>query len=255
MLAKPQTMPVHALATLIEMENFGELHNTIRPPVSWFPKMQRDEINAKVRAEFAREGLIDGKDRIDDEFADSLKVLCRAGAEFYGWINDGKATKGVLAAAIGREAVLAIRDGASVTLSQIRPESLPEALVAQLPELRPGRGEAMSVLQSELSAASPDGRVSTEAGVGSRPAPAAVRVIAQIADLPTTGTGELYVAVRDRMGRRRVSEPPLRYSDTSNGRWLGHAVPTGDDAQVFVAPATPGRLVSRLQEMHRALTS
>lgn len=255
MLAKPLTMPVEALARLVEMENFGDLHGTIRPSATWFPKARLAEINTAVRAEFAREGLIDGKDRLDDEFGASLMVLCRAGAEFYGWINDGKSTKGVLSAAIGREAVLAIRDGDSVTLSQLRPEELPEALVAQLPELRPGRGEAMNVLQSELVAASSDGRVSTETGVGSRPAPAAVRVIAQIAGLPTTGTGELYVAVRDRVGRRRASDPPLRYSDTSNGRWFGHAVPTGDDAQVFVAPATPGRLVSRLQEMHRALTS
>ena len=58
-----------------------------------------------------RLGLLDNRGRLDVEVAASLAVLCRAGAEFYGWINEGDKTKGVLAAAIGREAVLAIRDG------------------------------------------------------------------------------------------------------------------------------------------------
>lgn len=254
MLAQPLTLPVDALARLVAMENFGELHITIRPLARWVRKMERKELDERVRAEFARNGMYDARGRIDDEFAASIAVLCRAGAEFYGWVNDGKSTRGVLSGAIGREALLAIRDGNSVTLSQIRPESLPQALVAQLPEMRPGRGEAINVMQSDLLD-SVDGRQRTEAGVGTRPAPPAVRVVQQIAAQPTTGTGELYVAVRDRMGGRRATDPPLRYADTANGRWLSHTTNAGDDSRVLVAPATPANLIARLQDMHRTLTT
>lgn len=76
----------------------------------------------------------------------------------------------------------------------------------------------------------------------------------QIMSQPTTGGGELYVAVRDRMGRRKPVTDPLRYADTENGRWLNYSTTTGDgDERVLVAPATRADLAARLQEMHRTL--
>jgi hypothetical protein len=201
-----------------------------------------------------RLGLLDNRGRVDVEVAASLAVLCRAGAEFYGWINEGDRTKGVLAAAIGREALLAVRNGATVTATQIRPESLPMALVNQLPDVPPARGEAVNVLRSDMLA-SVGGRQRTAAGVGMRPAPPEVRIVQQIIAQPTTGGGELYVAIRDRMARRRPVPDPLRYADTEFGRWLNHTTTTSDGEQrILVAPATRTDLAARLQEMHRNLS-
>lgn len=254
MLAKPLTLPAEALARLVQMENLGDLHVALKPTAKWRRKAIQEQIETVLRSEFQRMGLLDNRGRIDGEVASSLAVVCRAGAEFYGWIKADGRTRGVVAAAIGREAVLAIRDGDEVTLNQIRPESLPMVLVAQLPEVPPAQGQQVSLLQSDLQAGA-SGRVRTEAGVGMRPAPPEVRMAQQIAQQPTLGGGELYVAVRDRLGRRKTVPEPLRYADTPAGRWLNYMTPTGDGEQrILLKPATPNELAGRLQEMHRALS-
>jgi hypothetical protein len=253
-LEKPLKLHVEALARLVRMENLGELHVTLKPQAVWRRKSDQDLLEVESRKEFMRLGLLDNRGRVDVEVAASLAVLTRAGAEFYGWINEGDNTKGVLAGAIGREAVLAIRDGATVTVSQIRPETLPIALVSQTPDVRPSRGEAVNVLRSEMLA-TVGGRQRTAAGVGMRPAPPEVRILQQIIAQPTTGGGELYVAVRDRMGRRKPVPDPLRYADTENGRWLNQTTTTRDGEQrILVAPATRSDLAARLQDMHRNLS-
>lgn len=254
MLEKPLKLHMEALASLVRMENLGDLHVTLKPLAVWRRKTDQDRLETEARNEFQRLGLLDRRGRVEVEVAASLAVLCRAGAEFYGWINEGDNTKGVLAGAIGREAILAVRDGATVSITQIRPETLPNALVAQTPEVGASRGEAVNVLRSDMLA-TVGGRQRTAAGVGMRPAPPEVRIVQQVIAQPTTGTGELYVAVRDRMGRRTSVRAPLRYADTANGRWLNYMTPTEDgDERVLVSPASRTDLVARLQEMHRNLT-
>jgi ESX secretion-associated protein EspG len=252
-LPRPLTFDAEALTRLIRMEQLGELHVTLKPLGIWRPREDEQRLQAEVREDFVRHGLLDKRGRVDVELAASLAVLCRAGAEFYGWINEGENTRGVLAAAIGREAVLAIRDGEDIMLNQIRPESLPEVLVAQIPDVPPARGEAHNILRSEAVAAV-GGRQRTEAGVGSRLAPPEVRAVQAIAEQPSTGGGELYVAVRDRMSRRKPVPYPLRYADTVTGRWLNHMTDAdGGEQRVLVAPASKRDLIRRLQDMHRTL--
>jgi EspG family len=252
-LEKPLTLHVEALVRLVRLENLGDLHTTLRPLAVWRPRDDQARLEVEARKEFMRLGLLDNRGRVDVELAASLAVLCRAGAEFYGWINEGDKTRGVLAAAVGREAILAIRDGDEIMMNQIRPESLPQVLVAQTADVLPARGEAHNVLRSE-ALASVGGRSRTEAGVGSRLAPPEVRAVQQIAERPVTGGGELYVAVRDRMSRRRAVAYPLRYADTTSGRWLNHMTDAGGgEHRVLVAPASRADLVRRLQEMYRTL--
>lgn len=254
MLEKPLKLHVEALSRLVGMENLGELHVTLKPQAVWRRKSDQDLLEVEARKEFMRLGLLDNRGRVDVEVAASLAVLTRAGAEFYGWINEGEKTKGVLSAAIGREAILAVRVGAQVTVTQIRPETLPMALVNQTPDIRPSRGEAVNVLRSDMLA-TVGGRQRTAAGVGMRPAPPEVRILQQIMSQPTTGGGELYVAIRDRMGRRKPVPDPLRYADTQNGRWLNLTTTARDGEQrILVAPATRADLAGRLQEMHRNLS-
>lgn len=254
MLEKPLKLHVELLVRLVRMENLGELHNTLKPSAVWRRKEDQDRLEVEARNEFMRMGLLDSRGRLDVEVAASLAVLTRAGAEFYGWINEGDTTRGVLAGAIGREALLAVRDGQQVNIIQIRPETLPQALVNRTPDIRPARGEPLNVLRSEMLA-SAGGRQRTAAGVGLRPAPPEVRLVQQVMAQPTVGGGELYVAVRDRMGRRNVTPEPLRYADTEQGRWLNYTQAARDGEQrILVAPASRADLVGRLQEMHRNLS-
>lgn len=255
MLEKPLTLHVEALGRLVRMDNLGDLHVTLKPQAVWRRKSDQELIEVEARKEFMRLGLLDNRGRVDVEVSASLAVLCRAGAEFYGWIKaDGK-TKGVLSGAIGREAVLAVRDGSMVTVTQIRPETLPMALVNQTADVAPSRGEAVNVLRSEMLASAGGRQRRTAGGVGMRPPPPQVRIVQQIMAQPTTGGGELFVAVRDRMGRRKSVPDPLRYADTENGRWLNHTTHTSDgEVRILVAPATRADLAARLQEMHRNLS-
>jgi hypothetical protein len=252
-LSRPLTLEADELVRLLRLENLGEPHIALKPLGVWRPKAEEQQVESRIRARFTQLGLIDPRGRLDAELSASLAVLCRAGAEFYGWINQGDVTLAVLAAAIGREALLALREGDLVTLTQIRPESLPEVVIAQLPEVPPARGKAHNVLRSEALAAV-GGRANTEAGVGRRLASADVRAVQDIAAMPTTGGGELHVAVRDRMARRRAVRYPLRYADTTAGRWQNYMIDAGNgEHRVLVAPASRADLVRRLQEMHRGL--
>ncbi|MGH3862909.1 ESX secretion-associated protein EspG [Actinokineospora sp.] len=240
-LPRSLTLPVDTLARILTWENLGEPHRTLAPTPVWRSASAESDAERDARAQAAQLGLLDRRGRVEAEVAASLSVVCRPRVEFYGWINDGKETIGVLAAAIGREAILAIGDGEQVWLSQAKADGLAQAAAAQTPDVPPARSDTVSVLRSEAA----DRR--------SQPSPQ-VRLVRRIAELPVTGSGELHVAVRDSMGRRRQSPRPLNYADTPHGRWLNHATPlsTGDD-RVTVAPATRADLAAMLTRMHSAL--
>jgi hypothetical protein len=150
----------------------------------------------------------------------------------------------VLAAGIGRHGLLAVRDGDSVWLNRTGRARLAETLVGQTPEVPAGQGKPVTV-----SPGSAGGRRITEAAVRVGPASVAVRRVPQLAALPTTGSGELYAAVRDGMGRRRASEP-VRYADPHQGRYLNLTTGPSD---VLVAPTSRADLVARLKDRRRSL--
>ncbi|CAM4001089.1 hypothetical protein KIPE111705_35625 [Kibdelosporangium persicum] len=187
--------------------------------------------------------------------AASLSVVCRAAVECSGWIAaDGVGKLGVLAAATGREAILAVRNGNEVRLRRAQPRKLAEALVAQIPELHPGSGTPVSVPVEELRAAVA-WQEPKPGAVSVRPVPRAdLRQVLKIIALPTSGSGELWVAVRDDLGRRREIPHPLRYADTEWGRFLNHASAT-DSGELWmtVAPAPPTELVARLRKLEHSL--
>jgi hypothetical protein len=253
-LPRPLTLPAEALARLVTIEKLGEPHVTLKPTAIWRLRRLEEQAEHTTLAGLATIGLFDDRGRVEVELAASLAVLCRPATEFYGWIHSGGRTVGVLAGAIGREAILAIRDGEQVSLRQIRPENLPDALVEQTAEVPPGHGDTISFLQSD-ALASVGGRRETEAGVGTRPASQQVRLAQRIAGQQAAGGGQLSVAVRDGLGRRLASDHPLRYADTPNGRWVNLMSPVpGGDNRILIAPAGNRDLVGRLREMHRALT-
>jgi hypothetical protein len=104
-------------------------------------------------------------------------------------------TSAVLAGAIGKEALLAVRQpDDTVRLTRIPSSRLAERLVAQTPDVPAAAGVPVVVARSELHAA---GRVRGSAAVR--------RLLA----LPTIGAGELYV------GR---CDDPISYVDTVGGR-------------------------------------
>ncbi|GGS16249.1 ESX secretion-associated protein EspG [Actinokineospora fastidiosa] len=251
MLDRPLKLSVNTVARTVKAEGLGQLHLTISPEALWFPRDEERRAEQMARDELARAGGIDQRGRVDADMLAVLAMLCTPRAEFYGWISQAKRTVGVLVAVTGRTAVLVRNDDGVVSIVPVNPEAPAEALVAQTPEVPPGRGQVITVFGEDVRSAA-GGRQRTATGVGTRQAPPQVREVQRITELPTTGGGQLFTAVRDSAGRRHKVPAPLRYADTVQGRYLNLALP-GD--RVLIGPADRRALAQRLYEMHRGLTT
>lgn len=248
-LPGPARLSVQALTWLLEVERLGSPHLVLEPAAVWYPPGELDELHDQARAEVAALGWYDRRHRLDIEVAVALPMLCRAAAECFGWISRDTSVIGVLAAATGRHGLLAVRDGDSVWLGHISRVRLAETVAAQTADVPAGHGRPVTVSRREVAGTVRGQRI-TEAAVQVGPASVAVRRVQQIAALPVYGKGELYAAVRDGVGRYRVSQP-VRYADTPNGRYLNLSV--GSD-QILVAPASRADLADRLKELSRSLS-
>lgn len=233
-------LPVNTLARLLRHERIGELPEVLAPAAVWQPRDEAETAQASAYEEAQRLGWLDRRRKLDIDVTMSLKVLCRANIEYYGWIGQ----RGILAAATGREAILAIKDSDEISLRQAKARKLPEALVGQLPEVDPGSGTPVSVRLTDLRAAAQQ----------RKPGTTSIREVLKVMAQPSSGGGELWVAVRDSIGRRTEIAHPLRYVDTDWGRFLNLAtVSSGGELWLTVAPATPSELVTRLRNLERSV--
>src|SRR4051812_45642127 len=109
-LPAPARLSLQALSWLFEVEQLGNPHLVLAPTAVWHPPAELDELHVQARAEVAALGWYDWRQRLDIEVAVALPLLGRAESECFGWITHGTAMIGVLAAAAGRHALLAVRD-------------------------------------------------------------------------------------------------------------------------------------------------
>jgi hypothetical protein len=235
-LPKPVTVPAAQLARLLTDANLGEPHKVIAPEARWLPPAGHEALRRQSAELLTAHGWRDRTGRLDREVGAALAVLCRPQVEYYGWITHTGRTVGVLAGRIGREAVLAVhQDDSTIWICSIHPSRLGEELVQQTPPVPAGRGTPFTVSAAEVRSTTPDGRQRTTSGVGMRRAGPEVRQAQRLARLPSTGHGELSVARRDEWGRRQRASRPLRYTDTSEGRFA--VLFTAGDDQVRLEPA------------------
>jgi hypothetical protein len=247
MLPGTARLSVDALAHLVRVERIGELPDVLAPPPVWQP----DAEESRAVDEIARLGWRDRRGRLEPDVASSLAVMCRAAIEFTGWIGG---STGVLAAATGRESILAVKQDDHVTLKRVPRKRLPETLVRQLPDVPAAQGSALSLPLDEIREAA-KWRVEEAGAVTARPLPRGdLRQVLHITELPVLDSGELWVAVRDSLGRSRRIPYPLRYADTESGRYLNVATVSGNgEVWLLVAPATPAMLAAKLRELHQSL--
>jgi hypothetical protein len=245
---------VESLARLVRREHIGELPSVLAPAAVWRPAADEAGADARAAVDAARLGWLDRQGKLDVDVVASLTVVCRGRVEFTGWINsETDGSTGVLAAATGREAVLAVAKDGEVSLRSTQSKRLPEALVAQIPDVPAGAGTTVSVPLADLRNAA-DWRRQAPGTVTARPIPRTeLQQVLRITALPTHGSGELWVAVRDNVGRRRQVPFPLRYADTASGRYL-NLVSGNGEVWLLVAPATRHDLAARLRALHRDLS-
>lgn len=222
MLPAPAELPAAVLAALVAREGLGDLHPVLASVPVW--RDGGDPALDQLDHHLTSLGWLDRYGELEREISSSLAVLCRPDVSYYGWLTHDSDTIAVLAAAIGRKGVLAIRTADAIRLRSVSPRDLAALLIAQLPEMQPGPGAPMCVSLSELRATDRRGRQRTRDGVVQRLSRPEVRRAQEMLALPTTGAGELYVG----------SNPtPLCYIDTAVGRY---AVATINPDTVRVVP-------------------
>ncbi|MCR6482146.1 ESX secretion-associated protein EspG [Amycolatopsis sp. OK19-0408] len=235
-------VPVEALAALAEREQVGQLHITLRPEPLWLSPRERDEADKRVDAALAEAGLVDARGRATVDFLDWLPLLVSPARECYGWVGVDGQTYGVLAAAKGLQAVLAVSDGTHVGVQEIDRNLLAESLVEQLPPLGAGGGHPRSVRVADLTEAA---RLGQEA----YPLSPAIADVVKLVQRPVSGSGELYAGRRDEVGRHTCLQQPLHYADTDWGRYLSYTSGAGDDTVIHIGPAGPRELAETLTEL------
>jgi hypothetical protein len=238
-------LPVTALAGLSEHEQLGALHVVLRPEPLWLSDDEKILARRRMTEALTEAGLVDGRGRVEIDFLDWLPLLTTPSIEYYGWANDGERTYGVLAAARGLQGIVAIRSGEGVALRTVPRDRLPEALVAELPDVTAGGGRPLLVRVADLE----------EAGRRGKTEPTQeIRELVRVLQRPVAGTGELYVGRRDELNRYTRLEQPLHYADTDWGRYLNYTTGTGSDAEIHLAPGTPSAIVDTLLDLERTLS-
>lgn len=239
-------VPVEALAALAEREQAGQLHITLRPEPIWLSDEERDEAGKRIDAALAEAGLVDVRGRVTVDFLDWLPLLVSPAREYYGWVGVDGQTYGVLAAAKGLQAILAVSDGTHVGVQEIDRNRLAESLVEQLPPVGPGGGHPRTVRVADLAEAA-------RRGQEAYPLAPAVADVVSLVQRPVSGSGELYVGRRDDVGRHSCLQQPLHYADTDWGRYLSYTTGSGDDAVIHIGPAGPRELAETLDELAQTL--
>lgn len=239
------SLPLDALASAVERENAGTLHLVLRPEPVWLPPAEKLAAEERMRAALQNAGLLNRSGRIETEFLDWLPLLTNASIEYYGWVHDGQRTYGILAAGRGLQGIVAVRVDDGIAIKPVHREQLPDALIAELPEVRPGGGRPLVIRVADIEAAGREDRIPSWD----------IRDLVNVLQRPVSGTGELYVARRDELNRYRRTEQPLHYADTDWGRYLNYSVGTGSDAVVHLAPGHPAALIDTLKQLEQGLSS
>ena len=215
---------MNLLVAALSEEGVDQPHAVLAAPARWLDDDARRVRDRRLRAE------------LTDEIRSAASILARPMAECYGWVSTATCETALLAAAGKNQAVLVTRTGDTASLEPISPDGLVEAVAKRLPDTPPGHGRALNVATNDLA---PGARPSTD-----------VRMLRTLMARPRTASGQLHVATRDRLNRRRRSPNPLIYLDIADGRWMTRATP---DGWVHAAPATVQLIATTLGRMRRQL--
>lgn len=239
-------------------EGFDVQHESLFVPVDSSSGSRLAQATVRAGEELNRAGLFDPDRGVHPDLLDTFRALAKPAVEFFGWIGDRQRAKPVsaLATATGTEGVLAVLNGNALGLHPVRPDTLADALVAQLPAAPAGHGQSITVPASDIDGAGCTGgdeEFSVFAGQQRNPA---VQQLKRLVAQPRASASQLYVAVRDELGRRRRCPFPLNVIDTDTGRWFVHRQhAAGGQVWLTAAPATPQTVVAKLHEMYRALAN
>jgi hypothetical protein len=256
-LERPVTMRADQLATTLRRAGLGEPHATLSLPSVWRDADAQRAADSAAWQACVRLGLTDGRCLRHDVVA-ALAVLVAPLVEFAGWFTVRGQHSAALAAAIGEEAVLAVRRGEQVSLRTVDAGRLADSLAGRMPWAKPGAGRPTTVHLARMRA-----ELGVHHDVGGLTHPGVtteydqdIALLARLAGPDVHGFGELHVATREPGSRRGHAAPhPIRYVDSATGRWLVVTAPGGDEDWLDVRPADRPAVLTALRRAHDALTA
>jgi ESX secretion-associated protein EspG len=219
---------------------------------------ERAALRAEVRQSLLHKGLHDGAE-VAPVLEERLAVLGRHTFSVDGRLSVGEHLK-VLAASDGRRGVLAAQNDAEVRVASVRDARLVPAVVALVPDEKPGPG-GVARLPREMFDAAVDEyartgyagleRTLTGGGLTGRE----LRAVTTLVESARHGGGQLAANGVDQLGRR-TRTPVLNWFDTAAGRYLVHGELDRDRVEwLTVAPADTARLEQRLTALAATLNS
>jgi len=218
---------------------------------------ERGELRGQVRESLRAKGLHDGSE-VSPRLEEQLAVLGRHTTSVDGQLSVGEHIK-VLAAATGRHGVLAAQTDDEVRVATVRDARLVPAVLAMLPDEKPGPGgvarlpkQVFDTAVEEYAASGYAGleRTLTTGGVGGRD----LRTVLTLVESARHGGGQLAANNVDNVGRR-TRTPVVNWFDTESGRYAVHTETARDRVEwLTIAPADTARIEQRLTELAAALT-
>lgn len=239
-------LAVHPLIALIHKENLGDPHPVLAGGEEYVSHRFVDEAEQTLRTELAQAGLAD-RGRLAD-FTGMLSIIQTARTEFYGWVTSDTDTYALVVAANGRNAFAMSRHGDRVRFRRVGADRLVEALVDQLPDVPPGRGEPISVREAEVTSSDPRPILRRASGP---PRSEQARRLDALLRTPRRSAAKLYAARRDDNGNRIRSSEWLTLLDLADGRWAVYPTTGRSERAVNAVAATPTLVATRLTELLR----
>lgn len=199
--------------------------------------------------------------RPDPELSSMLHVIARPEQEVDGRLWLGRSVRVLAASTTSAEAeraVLAVKDGDSITLRTAAPTGLPREATSVLPPTRPGPGASVSVPSADLDAAAEEagddparlGAALRDRGLREQDTETLIRMVGEAG-----ARGQFGAAARDTLGRRVRAERVVAFFDSPHGRYvqLRRTSPSGEPWST-VAPVDARRLVGHLDELFNEVT-
>ena len=196
---------------------------------------------------------------LDPELARMVRLLARPQREIDGRAWFGRSVR-VLAAGDGQTdaAVLAVKDGDTLTLRPAATTGLPREAVSVLPRLPAGPGKSVTLRSADLDAAVAEagqirelGASLRRRGVRGEDAEVLPRMLRE-----ADARGQFGAAARNRVHRRSRSAHVVGFFDTPRGRYvqLRRDSPSGDTWST-VAPVDTRRIIAHLDELLTDVTA
>ncbi len=252
---------------LWESMGIGELPYPLRIPSHGATENQRVSLRHRIENELKARGIRDNFGRLDPQIEDALNLLARAPLSIDALhIPQFEANPvGVLAAADGRQGVIATQDADGIWLRDAPADGLVSAVVALLPaaprgseasvtlpidEARRTRPIRVTVPEAEESKGKRREKVAPPKRALSERAQSDPReTYGRISGQPRLRGGQLAANSRTSLGTKQRSRV-LAWFDTASGRYLSLSRAGTDGREwVTVAPADPKTLRMRLSEM------